>query len=106
MGTADYNYYVRLQRVALIAYFGVPLLFLVLGSALGWKRALVVAAALGVVSFLTIKWRTSGNARFKRVAKVANMLFREALDREAPMFIFELRRKENAAGLKGGSVRL
>lgn len=106
VGAEDYAYFRRIQSSALVIYFAVPVLFLILLYCSGWKVALISAAAAGTVSYSAFKAWTARNDRFKRVAKGVNACWREAAQRAAPTFILQLRRASDKTGLKGGSVRL
>jgi hypothetical protein len=97
--------YRRVQNLVIGVYFGVPVLFLVLLFPWGWKKALVAAALAGLAGYFLIKL-ASGNARFKRVSKVMNELWRQAAAGAMPTFVFELHRVNDVTGLTGGSFHL
>jgi hypothetical protein len=105
VGVEDFQYHRRIQRLALTAYFGVPVLFLILLFPLGWKRALAVAAVVGLISYGLVKL-ISSNERFRRVTKAENELWQAAQQRGLPTLIFELRRVSDTAGLSGGTWQL
>jgi hypothetical protein len=89
----------------LTAYFGVPVLFVVLIFLLGWKLALAVAAVVGLFCYGVVRL-ISGNERFRRVARAENELWKQAHQRGLPTLIFELRRVSDTADLSGGSLHL
>lgn len=105
IGIEDYRYYRRIQNLALVAYFGVPLIFVTLVFPVGWKKALFVAVVIGLIAYGLVRL-ISSTERFLRVSKAENSLWREAHQRGRPTFIFDLRRVNDVAGLAGGSVRL
>jgi hypothetical protein len=105
VGVSDCRYHRRIQTLALTAYFGVPLLFVALIFLLGWKLALVIAAAVGLVCYGLVRL-ISGNERFRRVARAENELWKQAHQRGLPTLIFELRQVSDTAGLAGGSLHL
>lgn len=83
VGAADFKYHRRIQTVALTAYFGVPVLFVILCFVLGWKRALAVAAAVGLISYGMVRL-ISTNERFRRVSRAENELWQQAEQRGLP----------------------
>jgi hypothetical protein len=104
VGTKDFKYHRRIQTLALTAYSGVPVLFVILCFVLGWKQALAVAVVVGLISYGLV--RISNNERFRRVSRAENELWQQAQQRGLPTLIFELRRVSDPAGLSGGALHL
>jgi hypothetical protein len=105
VGAEDFKYHRRIQTLALTAYFGVPVLFVILCFVLGWKRALAVAVVVGLISYGLVRL-ISSNERFRRVSRTENELWQQAQQRGLPTLIFELRRVNDPAGLSGGTMHL
>lgn len=105
VGVEDFRYHRRIQTLALTAYFGVPLLFVILIFVLGWKLALIIASVVGLICYGLVRL-ISGNERFRRVGRAENELWRQAHQRGLPTLIFELRRVQDSAGVFGGSLHL
>lgn len=105
VGPADFRYHWRIQTVALTAYFGVPVLFVILCFVLGWKRALAVAVVVGLLSYGLVRL-ISNNERFRRVSRAENELWQQAQQRGLPTLIFALRRVDDPTGLSGGALQL
>lgn len=105
VGTEDFKYHRRIQTVAMTAYFGVPVLFVILCFVLGWKRALAVAVMVGLISYGLVRL-SSSKERFRRVTRAENELWQQAQQRGLPTLIFELRRVNDPAGLSGGTLHL
>jgi len=105
VGAEDFKYHRHIQTVALTAYFGVPVLFVILCFVLGWKRALAVAVVVGLISYGLVRL-ISSNERFRRVTRAEHELWQQAQQRGLPTLIFELRRVDDPAGLSGGAMHL
>lgn len=105
IGVEDHRFYRRVQKIALTGYLGVPVIFGIVAIVSNWKKALAVAAAFGVLCY-AIVLPLSRTKRFRRASKIVGELWKQAYQRGLPTFIFELRRVEDTAGLKGGSMRL
>jgi hypothetical protein len=105
VGAKDGAWFQRLQWWVLAMYMVVPVVFFAVRHFSGWITALLMAlmfAGVASVVYSMIK----GTARFKRVAKAQYDLWRQAKDRQSPVFVFVLRKKKEGEGLKGGWVKL
>jgi hypothetical protein len=108
LGEDDYTYYSRIAKVRLLGY-AIVLLFPALTFFLdwNWKWALLTTIAVFLGFFygqeeLVVK----RNARYQRICRKVNQLFRKAKAKEGPCFILELRRIAAAPlNVTGGSIR-
>ena len=105
VGAEDHQYYRRIQKLVLVTYFGVLFLFGGLIIPLGWKKALAIAAAAGLMGYGLMRF-ISGNERFRRVARAENELWQQARARGLPTVILELHRVDDTSTLSGGTLHL
>jgi hypothetical protein len=103
VGSADLEYYDRVNSSGCLVGALTLLLFPILSFPLGWKVALAITAVVFLSFFPAREWLLKRNARYQRLHKVVPA-FR--LEHQDPMFVFELRPIRDRATLKGGSVSL
>jgi hypothetical protein len=103
VGTADLEYYDRVNSSGCLFGALTLLLFPILSFPLGWKVALPITAAVFISFFPAREWLLKRNARYQRLDKVVPV-FR--LQHQDPVFVFELRSIRDRAALRGGSVSL
>jgi hypothetical protein len=105
LGSDDYRYLRRMDRRGCLGYLTL-LLYPLLAFPFGWKVALP-STLVALMAYIYIHERAlKRSTRYQRIAQIENEVFRDERKREAPAFIFELRRVEEGTDLKGGSVRL
>jgi hypothetical protein len=102
LGADDRRYYDRVTRGGCIVGALLLLLLPVLWPFFGWKVAFATTVIVVVAYFNVREWLRR-NARFARLRETVTAL---RLERQEPVFVLELRRIQDRAGLTGGSVTL
>ena len=103
VGSADLQYYDRVNHMGCLVGSLTLLLFPILSFPLGWKIALVVTAVV-FLSFFPVRQRLlERNARYQRLDKLVPA-FR--LQHEDAMLVLELRSISDRGTVKGGSASL
>jgi hypothetical protein len=103
VGSADLEYYDRVNRSGCVAGSLSLLLFPILAFPLGWIVALVITAVVFLSFFPAFKWLLKRNARYQRLDRVVPV-FR--IQNQDPAFVFQLRPIRDRAGLNRGSASL
>lgn len=103
VGSAELEYYDRINRVGCLGGALSLLLFPILAFPLGWVPALAITAAVVLSFFPVMRWVLKGNARYQRLHEIVPT-FR--IQHEDPWLVFELRAVRERTGLKGGSASL
>ena len=103
VGSADLEYYDRVNTTGCILGALTLLLFPILSFPLGWKVTLVITAVVFVAFFPARQWFLKRSPRYQRLHEVIP-IFR--IRNKDPVFVLELRRVRDRTGLTGGSVSL
>jgi len=103
VGSAELEYYDRINRVGCVVGALSLLLFPILSFPIGWKPALAIAAAVFLSFFPLLQWLLKRNARYQRLHEIVPA-FR--IQNEDPWLIFELQAIHDRTGLRGGSASL
>jgi hypothetical protein len=106
LGVEDYRYWRKLENTGPLGCMSV-LLFPLLAFPLGWKLALGVTLVFAVAWFYSREtFFRKRNARYQRIDKAVNEIYKRAQDAAPPWFVLELQTVSPGTVLKGGQIRV